>query len=77
MGLPRDTVLFTTVVAGLVLLQVSITIAQPLIDRLIYRQDREEIAWLRYLDNRLLRNRIRKARGIKVAIANRMARGRS
>jgi hypothetical protein len=54
LGLPRDTVLFTTVVAGLVLLQVSITIAQPLIDRLIYRQDHEEIAWLRYLDNRLL-----------------------
>jgi hypothetical protein len=54
LGLPRDTVLFTTVVASLVLLQVGITIAQPLIDRLIYRQDRNEIAWLRHLDTRLL-----------------------
>jgi len=53
-GLSRDTVLFTTVVASLVLLQVGITMAQPLIDRLIYRQDRGEIAWLRQLDNRLL-----------------------
>lgn len=54
LGLPRDTVLFTTIVAGLVLLQVSITVAQPLIDRLIYHQDRGEIALLRHLDNRLL-----------------------
>jgi hypothetical protein len=54
LGLPRNTVLFTTVVASLVLLQVGITMAQPLIDRLIYRQDRKEIAWLRQLDNRLL-----------------------
>jgi hypothetical protein len=54
LGLPRDTVLFTTVVAGLVLLQVGITMAQPLIDRLIYRQDHGEIVWLRQLDNRLL-----------------------
>jgi hypothetical protein len=54
LGLSRDTVLFTTVVASLILLQVGITIAQPLIDRLIYRQDRDEIAWLRHLDSRLL-----------------------
>jgi hypothetical protein len=54
LGLPRDTVLFTTVVASLVLLQVGITMAQSLIDRLIYRQDRGEIALIRDLDNRLL-----------------------
>ncbi|MFZ5919249.1 MAG: histidine kinase N-terminal 7TM domain-containing protein [Chloroflexota bacterium] len=54
LGLSRDTVLFTTVVAGLVLLQVAITVAQPLIDRLLYRRERNEIAWLRQLDNRLL-----------------------
>jgi len=53
-GLSRDTVLFTTIVASLVLLQVGITMARPLIDRLIYRRDRGEIAWLRQLDNRLL-----------------------
>jgi hypothetical protein len=54
LGLPRDAVLFTTVVASLVLLQVGISIAQPLIDHLIYHQDRDEIAWIRYLDSRLL-----------------------
>jgi len=54
LGLPRDTVLFTTVVASLVLLQVGITMAQSLIDRLIYRQDRDEITLIRHLDNRLL-----------------------
>ncbi len=54
LGLSQNTVLFTTVVASLVLLQVGITVAQPLIDRLIYRQERDEIAWLRHLDKRLL-----------------------
>jgi hypothetical protein len=54
LGLPRDTVLFTTVVASLVLLQVGITMAQSLIDRLIYRQDRDEITLIRHLDDRLL-----------------------
>ncbi len=54
LGLPRDVILFTTVVAGLVLLQVSISLAQPVIDHLLHHQDRHEIAWLRYLDSRLL-----------------------
>ena len=54
LGLSRDTVLFTTVVASMVLLQVGITMAQPLIDHLLYKKDRDEIAWLRHLDNRLL-----------------------
>jgi hypothetical protein len=54
LGLSRDTLLFTTVVAGLVLLQVLITMMQPLIDRLLFREDRKEVAWLRQLDDRLL-----------------------
>ncbi len=54
LGLSRDIILYTTVVAGLVLLQVGITMAQPLIDRLIYRQDRGEITLIRHLDHRLL-----------------------
>jgi len=53
-GLSRDTILFTTVVASLVLLQLGITLAQPLIDRLLYRQDGDEIAGIRQLDKRLL-----------------------
>jgi len=54
LGVSQDTVLFTTVVASLVLLQVGITMVQPLIDRLIYRQDQDEITLIRHLDNRLL-----------------------
>jgi hypothetical protein len=54
MGLPRDTVLIFAVVGVLVLLQLAINRAKPFIDRLIYRQDQEEIAWIQTLDRRLL-----------------------
>ena len=54
LGLPRDTVLIFTVVAVIVLLQLLINRAKPFIDRAIYRQDREEIAWIQTLDRRLL-----------------------
>ncbi|HSJ55433.1 MAG TPA: hypothetical protein VLC52_16945, partial [Anaerolineae bacterium] len=53
-GLPRDTVLILSVVAVIVLLQIAIDRARPVIDRLIYRQDRNEIAWIQTLDRRLL-----------------------
>lgn len=54
LGLPRDTVLIFTVVGIVVLLQLLINRAKPFIDRLIYRQDREEINWIQTLDRRLL-----------------------
>jgi hypothetical protein len=54
LGLPRDTVLILSVVAVIVLLQIAIDWARPIIDRLIYRQDRNEIAWIQTLDRRLL-----------------------
>ncbi len=54
LGLPRDTVLILSVVAVIVLLQVAINRAKPFVDRLIYRQDRNEIAWIQTLDRRLL-----------------------
>lgn len=54
LGLPRDTVLIFAVVGVVVLLQLAINRAKPFIDRLIYRQDREEIAWIQTLDRRLL-----------------------
>jgi hypothetical protein len=54
MGLPRATVLIFTVVGVIVLLQLIINRAKPFIDRIIYRQDREEIAWIQTLDRRLL-----------------------
>ncbi len=54
LGLPRDTVLIFTVVGLIVVLQILINLAKPFIDRLIYRQDREEITWIQELDKRLL-----------------------
>ncbi|RPI53494.1 MAG: hypothetical protein EHM56_07210, partial [Chloroflexi bacterium] len=53
-GLPRDTVLILSVVVIIVLLHIAIDRARPVIDRLIYRQDRNEIAWIQTLDRRLL-----------------------
>ena len=54
LGLPRDTVLIFAVVGIVVLLQLIINRAKPFIDRAIYRQDREEIAWIQTIDRRLL-----------------------
>jgi hypothetical protein len=54
LGLPRDTVLIFAVVGVIVLLQLAINLFKPFIDRVIYRQDQEEIAWIQTLDRRLL-----------------------
>jgi len=54
LGLPRDTVLIFAVILGIVLLELLINLAKPYIDRLIYRQDRAEVAWIEQLDTRLL-----------------------
>ncbi len=54
LGLPRDTVLIFAVILSIVLLEIAINLAKPYIDRLIYRQDRAEVAWIEQLDTRLL-----------------------
>jgi hypothetical protein len=54
LGMPRDTVLIFAVVGVIVLSQLALNRARPVIDRLIYREDREEIAWIQTLDRRLL-----------------------
>lgn len=54
LGLPRDTVMIVAVAGSVVILQVLINVAKPTIDRLIYRRDRREIAWIQTLDQRLL-----------------------
>lgn len=54
LGLPRDTVLIFAVIVGIVLLEMVINLAKPYIDRLIYRQDRAEVAWIEQLDTHLL-----------------------
>jgi hypothetical protein len=53
-GLPRDMVLIFALVCLIVTSQIFINLAKPFIDRLIYRQDREEITWIQELDKRLL-----------------------
>lgn len=54
LGVPRETFLVFSLVGLILVLQVLINLANPFIDRLIYRQDREEIIWFQELDNRLL-----------------------
>jgi len=54
LGLPYDTVLIFATVGLIVVLQIVINLAKPFVDRLIYRQDREEITWIQELDKRLL-----------------------
>ena len=54
LGLPRDTVLIVAVAGSVVILQLLINVAKPAIDRLVYRKDRREIAWIQTLDQRLL-----------------------
>ena len=54
LGLPRDTVVLFAVVLSIVILELGINAARPIIDRLIYRGDQSEIAWIQELDERLL-----------------------
>lgn len=54
LGLPRDTALIFAVVGVIVLGQLAVNAAKPWIDRLLYPEDREEIAWIQTLDRRLL-----------------------
>jgi hypothetical protein len=54
LGLPRDMILATSIVAVIVLSQLIIKIAKPAIDSLIFYRDRMEIAWISELDRRLL-----------------------
>jgi len=54
LGLPGD--LITLFAAGLtiILMQIAINLARPFLNRLVYRKDLAEIAWLQELDKRLL-----------------------
>ncbi len=54
LGLPRETFLIFSIVTGIVLYQVLLKLAQPLVDRLTYEGDRTEITWLQSVDERLL-----------------------
>ncbi|HEC33526.1 MAG TPA: hypothetical protein ENI37_02280 [Chloroflexi bacterium] len=54
LGLPAFRLTLFGVVVAILLVQMGVELAKPLIDRLLYRRDREEIAWLQALSNRLL-----------------------
>ena len=54
LGLPRETAMIFAVMGVIVLSQLAVTLAKPWIDRLLYPEDREEIAWIQTLDRRLL-----------------------
>jgi hypothetical protein len=54
LGLPRDIVLFSVITGVIVSSQLILSVSKTLVDRLIYREDHDEVAWLRELDRRLL-----------------------
>lgn len=53
-GLPRDAILISSIVAVIVLAQLAANYFKPLVSRLTYRKEREEIELLRAIDTRLL-----------------------
>ncbi len=54
LGLPSRRVMLFGVVGLILLLQIGIELAKPLIDRVLYLQDRAEIEWIQQLSDRLL-----------------------
>lgn len=54
LGLPRDIVLFSVITGVIVLSQLFLSVTKFWVDWLVYREDIDEIAWLRELDRRLL-----------------------
>lgn len=54
LGLPSRRIMLFGVVGVILLLQLGIELAKPLIDRALYLQDRVEIEWIQQLSSRLL-----------------------
>jgi hypothetical protein len=54
LGLPRDIVLFSVITGVIVASQLVLSISKSVVDRLVYREDYNEVAWLREVDRRLL-----------------------
>ncbi len=54
LGLPRDFIFAASIVAAIVISQLTINLAKAAIDSLISYRDRVEIAWISELDRRLL-----------------------
>jgi hypothetical protein len=54
LGLSSEMVTLFAIVVVILLMQILITAATPVIERVIFREDRQEVSWLRTLDERLL-----------------------
>lgn len=54
LGLPRDIVVFSVITGVIVASQLALSVTKGIVDHLVYREDRDEIGWLRELDRRLL-----------------------
>ncbi|MBN1995412.1 MAG: hypothetical protein JW953_22175 [Anaerolineae bacterium] len=54
LGIPREMILVTSIVAVIVLWQLFINMVKPIIDGFIFYRDRVEVAWISELDRRLL-----------------------
>ncbi|MCB0106436.1 MAG: hypothetical protein KDE53_11020, partial [Caldilineaceae bacterium] len=54
LGLPRDIVLFSVITGVIIASQLILSVTKSWVDWLVYREDNEEVAWLRELDRRLL-----------------------
>jgi hypothetical protein len=54
LGLPGDAVTLFAITLTILLMPTAISLLRPFLNRLVYRQDLEEITWLQELDKRLL-----------------------
>ncbi len=54
LGLTRETILFATVIAAIVTLELVINLGKPLIDKIIFWGDRDELERIQEIDKRLL-----------------------
>lgn len=54
LGLSRETVLFATVIAAIVTLELAINLGKPFIDKVIFWGDRDELERIQEIDKRLL-----------------------
>ena len=57
LGLPRDIVLMLWTIVGIVFYQFMIQALKPLVDRMIFSGEGEDVAWLRRMDERLVSDR--------------------
>ena len=54
LGIPGDLFTLGASVTTIILMQMAVNLARPFLNRLVYRQDLEEVSWLQVLDQRLL-----------------------